>query len=466
MKKSIRRNFFVFFVIFMGIFMLSSVCLNILFLEKFYVIKNKDLLSVQALEIQQYIMIQDGNFQKKIEAIDRTEGISVSIADEDYKVLMTSYPMKRDNNKIPKEIEQLIERNNKIEIYDVVEKSNETKKIVYITQAKNGNFIILTKQMKGIEESAIISNQFNIIIGIALLAFGSIFMIRFSNKITQPIIKMSHIAESISNLEFDERVDITNQDEIGVLAKSINILSDKLKMSLNRMKNDIEFQKTLSRNMAHELKTPIGVIKGYAEGLAYGVATSPEMHRQYIHTIVDECDRMDNLVMEMLELSKLEAENYVLDNVEIFAFHKLIESIKIRFSCEFIDQNIRFIYEESCDVQMKANYELLERAISNLVSNAIRYNDENKYIRIFAKEKQAEIQITVYNTCKGIDSKEIQRIFDPFYKVDKARSRSNDGHGLGLSIVKSIVELHQGTMTVENIKGGIEFSICLPNNIN
>ncbi|MBN2794553.1 MAG: HAMP domain-containing histidine kinase [Clostridia bacterium] len=465
MRKSIRLNFFVFLVIFMGTFMLVSVILNLLFLQKFYVIKNKDFLREQALEIQNLMMI-DVNFQKEIEAIDRAEGISVAVADFDYTMIFTSYPIRGATSKLPNEIEKLIESSNKKEIYSVVEKSNETSKIVYVTQTKNGKFIILTKQMKGIEESAIISNQFNIIIGISMLILGSIFLIRLSSKITKPIITMSRIAESISNLKFDQKVAINNQDEIGILAKSINTLSDKLKMSLDRMQNDIEFQKTLSRNMAHELKTPIGVIKGYAEGLAYGVASSPEMHHQYIHTIVAECDRMDELVIEMLELSKLEAANYVLEDIEVFPFNKLIESIKSRFSVDFMDKNIRFLYEETSEVQLKANYALFERVISNLVSNAIKYNDENKYIRVYAKEKHNEIQINIFNTCNNIDAKEIQRIFDPFYKIDKARSRSNEGHGLGLSIVKSIVELHNGIISVESIKGGIEFKIDLPKNIS
>ncbi len=441
--------------------MFVSVALNVLFLERFYVIKNRDLLREQAMVVQKK-MADVVDFQTEIEAIDRAEGISISVATMDYTLIYTSYPLKGTTDKIPKEIEQLIQKNSRKEIYSLVEKGNETKRIVYITQTTDGFFIILTKQMKGIEESAVISNQFNIIIGMALLTLGSVFMIRFSNKITQPIIKMSHITERISNLKFDEKVEISNRDEIGVLAKSINILSDKLKMSLDRMQDDIEFQKTLSRNMAHELKTPIGVIKGYAEGLAYGVADNPEMHRQYVQTIVEECDRMDKLVVEMLELSRLEAENYVLDHIKSFAFNELIESVKDRFSNELEDFEISFLYEDACNVQVKGNYDLLERAISNLVSNAIKYNDENKYIRICAKEKPSEIQIAIYNTCKSIDSEEIQKIFDPFYKIDKARSRSSGGHGLGLSIVKSIVELHQGTITAQAIEDGIEFKIGLP----
>jgi signal transduction histidine kinase len=275
---------------------------------------------------------------------------------------------------------------------------------------------------------------------------------------------MSKIAEDISNLNFDRKIEVKTQDELGVLAGSINTVSDKLKVSIEGLKNDIEIQKTLSRNMFHELKTPIGVIKGYAEGLAFGVADSPEMREKYVGIIVNECDRMDSLVVEMLELSKLEAKDYSLQNVEEFELGELIDSVKERLEHTLAEQNISFLYEYNSEIRIRANYELLERAINNLISNAVKYNDENKYISLSASENKESIQISVFNTCKGIPQNEIGKIFDVFYKIDKARTRESGGHGLGLSIVKSIIELHQGSISVENKKGGVEFIINLPKN--
>lgn len=468
MKKSIRSNMFVFFIIFMVAFMLTSVFLNVFLLEKYHIFKSKDTFSTVVKEVEAALS-QNDKIQQKLEVIDRTEGVSISVADKNYTILFTSFPQKKgDSNRLPKEIEKLIEGTNKnikkTPAYSAIEKNNEQTKLAYIIEASDGKYIVITKPMKGIHESVGISNQFYIIVGIFALFVGSFFMFKFSNKVTKPIIEMSKIAENISNLNFDKKIEAKTDDEIGVLASSINTVSDKLKVSIEGLRNDIEFQKALSRNMFHELKTPIGVIKGYAEGLAFGVADNPEMREKYVGIIVNECDRMNNLVIDMLELSKLEAKDYSMQNLVEFELGKLLGSIKECYEHTITEQNIKFLFEYNSEIHIRANYELLERSVRNLVSNAIKYNDENKYIRLSARENTESVQISVFNTCKGIPQNEIGKIFDVFYKIDKARTRESGGHGLGLSIVKSIIELHHGSISVENKKGGVEFIIKLPKN--
>lgn len=461
MKNSIRYKMFIFFMTFIAIFMLLSVVLNITLLENYYVFKNRNLLSEQTKIIYD-TMSNKGNIQKKIEAIDKMERLSVSIASSDYSIITTSFPKKNSDYRLPKEIEDLIENNNSDEIYEVIRKGDEPKKLAYIMRTPEDKYIIITKQMKGIQESVEISNQFHIIAGLAVFIISSFFIMIFSNRFTKPIVEMSKIADDMSNLIFDKKVKVKNDDELGILGNSINILSDKLNISLNRLKNDIEFQKTLSRNMAHELKTPIGVIKGYSEGILYGVADNPEMKSKYINTIIDECDRMDNLVVEMLELSRLEARDYRLNNIDDFLVSSLMESIILRFRNKIKDENISLVYDTDCKLRLKANYELIDRAVSNLMSNAIKYNNEDKYIEIYIEEDEKYMKIAVYNTCEGIEDTEFENIFNPFYRLDKARTRLNGGYGLGLSIVKTIAELHYGSISVRNKEKGIEFILKLP----
>lgn len=461
MKNSIRYKMFIFFMTFIAIFMLLSVVLNITLLENYYVFKNRNLLSEQTKIIYD-TMSNKGNIQKKIEAIDKMERLSVSIASSDYSIITTSFPKKNSDYRLPKEIEDLIENNNSDEIYEVIRKGDEPKKLAYIMRTPEDKYIIITKQMKGIQESVEISNQFHIIAGLAVFIISSFFIMIFSNRFTKPIVEMSKIADDMSNLIFDKKVKVKNDDELGILGNSINILSDKLNISLNRLKNDIEFQKTLSRNMAHELKTPIGVIKGYSEGILYGVADNPEMKSKYINTIIDECDRMDNLVVEMLELSRLEARDYRLNNIDDFLVSSLMESIILRFRNKIKDENISLVYDTDCKLRLKANYELIDRAVSNLMSNAIKYNNEDKYIEICIEEDENYMKIAVYNTCEEIEDTEFENIFNPFYRLDKARTRLNGGYGLGLSIVKTIAELHYGSISVRNKEKGIEFILKLP----
>jgi signal transduction histidine kinase len=448
--------------------MITGVLLNVFLLEKYYIYKSKDTFGMIVDEVKTTLSKKD-NMQQKLEELDRTNGVSISVADKDYAVLFTSFPQKKDDsNRLPKEIEKLIEGTNKnikeTAVCSVIEKNNELTKLAYIMQTSDGKYIVITKPMKGIHESVGFSNQFYIIAGFFTIIIGSFFMFRFSDKVTKPIVEMSKIAEDISNLNFDKKVEVKSQDELGVLANSINKLSDKLKVSIEGLKKDIEFQQTLSRNMFHELKTPIGVIKGYAEGLAFGIADNSEMRQKYVEVIVSECDRMNRLIIEMLELSKIEAKDYSLKNIVEFELSKLFDSVAKRFEHILTEKNIKLLYEYSGEIHIRGSYELLERAVNNLVSNAIKYNDENKYIRLSARENVESVQISVFNTCKGIPQNEIGKIFDAFYKIDKAHTRENGGYGLGLSIVKSIIKLHHGSIFAENKKGGVEFIIKLPKN--
>ncbi len=465
MKKSIRISLFLIFAATMASFVVCGVLLNILGLEKYYVLRSGDLFAAVASAVTA-TLATGGDVQRRLEEIDRAEGISISVADRAFNILYASFPQKKIPERLPKEIEDLIRntRSNvkRTALYGTVEKREIQPKLAYIIMTADERYIVLTKPIKGIRESTGIANQFYIIAGIIVLAIGSIPVFRFSDKVTKPIVQMSKIAGDISELNFDRKLAIKSEDELGLLAGSINTLSDKLKASVEGLQNDIEFQKSLSRNMSHELKTPIGVIKGYAEGLQFGVADNPDMREKYLQVIINECDRMDDLVKEMLTLSRLTAKDYVLHDISCFQIAALVDAVRERFSHELSECGITLFTQTNGETKLNANYELLLRAVSNLVSNAIKYNDDNKYIRLSAAENESHIIITVYNTCGGIAESELPRIFDVFYKTDKARSREKGGHGLGLSIVKSIAELHGGQIAVQNTKGGIEFTLTVP----
>src|SRR5471030_414006 len=208
----------------------------------------------------------------------------------------------------------------------------------------NGELIILRKPVKSIRESVSIANQFYIFAGTIMLLLGGIFILIFSKKITKPIIEMSKVAENISNLEFDKRVNIDSQDEICKLGKSINKISEKLSTSINDLHQDVERRKQLVSNMSNELKTPIGIIKGYAEGLKYGVVDDREKMAKYCSVLVEECDRMDNLVRELLNHSKMEAGMVEL-NITSFDSGEFISKIVERFKPTFIDKGITFDFK-------------------------------------------------------------------------------------------------------------------------
>ena len=231
---------------------------------------------------------------------------------------------------------------------------------------------------------------------------------------------------------------------------------------MDGLKQDVERRKQLVRNISHELKTPIGVIKGYAEGLQFSVADDEEKRQKYCKVISDECDRMDSLVKELLNLSMLESGTFQLNTSE-FDIRVLIQNIAERFETAFTEKGIEFECELDKELFVSADYELIERVIINFIINAINHVEGDKKISINILSMREKARIEVFNTGKHIQEEELVRIWDVFYKVDKARSREYGGNGLGLSISRLIGEAHGGKTGVENVNDGVMFFIEIPN---
>jgi signal transduction histidine kinase len=299
------------------------------------------------------------------------------------------------------------------------------------------------------------------IAGLIVIFIGGIVILIFSKKITKPIIEMSNVAEGISNLEFDKRVNFKSYDELGKLGESINKISEKLCASINELKDDVERRKQLVRNMSHELKTPIGIIKGYAEGLKYGVADDKEKMNKYCSVLVEECDRMDKLVLELLNHSMMEAGMVKLNKTS-FDVIELISEIIERFSSTLIEKGITFDLKCPKNCMICADRDMLEKAINNFITNAIDHVEGRNFIQLTAEKKESALKISVYNTGSHIQIEDLEKIWDVYYKADKARSRKYGGHGLGLAIVKSMIQLHLGITSVENVDDGVVFYLQIP----
>lgn len=468
MKTTIRGKLFLLFLFVMVGFILLGILINVLFLENYYIYKSESAFKQISSDINEILTKTDEEVKSTIEKTDKREGVSIRIINNQDKVILTSFPQKEnsDDSMLPSELETLLTKNketlkNKAIYTTVNTQKDQAAKLVYISQTTANGNIILTKPMSGIEESAAIANQFYMMIGLLIIFIGSIFMHFFSKKITKPIEDISQVAEEISNLNFENKVTIKTKDEIGSLGESINIMSDKLSLSIDELRNDITMQKELMRNISHELKTPIGIIKGYAEGLLYGVADSEAMKKKYCGVIVEECDRMDNMVTDFLDLSRLESVMMQLNRVS-FDLAPFILSIIERFEPIFLEHNIVCKKEIDKNLIIDADPQLLDRALQNLLSNAIKYNNNLGIVKVCAKKEAGKINIMIFNTGSQIPEAEIQHVWDAFYKGDKSRTRNQGGHGLGLSIVKSIVLMHEGDVAVENKEDGVLFTITLP----
>lgn len=495
--KTIRTKFFLIFMVLILSLTLGGVLLNSLFLEPYYISKNKDMLIETSKMIQEKYSSDKDDIDSFIDTKASSYGINIFIMDSNSNIIYSSSVLR------PSQIRRLIPNSiinghsqNKNgngnglhkKNVDYIPKNSDNEdetKLMYTLNLDDGNSLILIKYVKSIQDSVEIANEFYIIAGTFIFLAGSIFVLFFSRKITKPIIEMSNTAENISNLNFNAVLDIKSKDEIGTLAQSINKISYKLNKSLNDLKNDLERRKVLVRNMSHELKTPIGIIKGYSEGMKYGLANSKEKMDKYCSILVDECDRMDKLVKELLDYSMMD-DGLVSLNKSNFDIYEFLSETSDRFKLIFEQENINFTLncDEHCVIN--ADREMLEKAVSNFLTNAIKYCAGEKVISITNEiinnninnttnnnnnnninadrnnNTNTKIKISVFNSGPNIPENEMDKIWDVCYKVDKARSRELGGHGIGLSLVKLIAQLHNGTCSAHNTEKGVAFSLEIP----
>lgn len=346
---------------------------------------------------------------------------------------------------------------------------------------KNGNQIYIRMPITPLEQSAGVSNKFIYIIGIAAIVLGGVAITFVTQRFTKPIEELNDIANEMSNLNFKRKYRINDsEDEIDELGKSINTLSDKLEETINQLKvNNSELERDIEEkskidemrrqfisDVSHELKTPIALIQGYAEGLIDNVVSDEENKQFYAEVILDEANKMDKLVKRLLELMKLEYEDRKFNDKK-FDIVELINA-SIKNSKVVLEENkINVEFKEKEPIYIFADDFYIEQVVTNYFTNAIKNVLEvngSKKIKIGIKNAKDEnkYRIFVFNTGKNIDQENLNRIWTRFYKIDESRDRSKGGTGIGLALVKAIMTKYNCNYGVTNKKDGVEFYFEIP----
>lgn len=466
--RTIKAKLFLFFMACIIAFAILSILLNLLFLEKYYIYKNKEAFVSAGSQIAAAYGQDPEGIQDFISQIDRTAGISCLIADQNMVIKFSSFPLKqdKDSQKLPSELEQLVRGSQAAletaDIYTTIDTSDsKVREIVFISGIGDGDFLVMRKPVTWIIESASIANEFLLYTGLLILGIGGVLIYLLAIRVTRPIVEMSKVTKGIADLDFGKRVDVRSRDEIGVLGQSVNHISEKLSVSINALQQDVERRKFLVRNISHDLKTPIGVIKGYAEGLQFGLADDKEQFTRYCNIIRAECDRMDGMIQELLELSKLESGSFKME-ISSFNVLELIQTVAERFAPELEKAGISLAVSCNAGLKAAADRNLLDRLLGNFLSNALNHAAGPKLIRVEAEQLPGQLRLSVMNTGLPVAEEDLLKIWDVFYKADRARSRQYSGHGLGLSIVKTIAELHGGSSGCENLPDGVRFYVEIP----
>lgn len=307
-----------------------------------------------------------------------------------------------------------------------------------------------------------------IVLVIALLFITAIAVISFitSQTIVKPIKKISNGAEEIAKGNLDYSIDYDSTNELGQMAESFNNMRLRLKESIERKNRAENQRKELIAGIAHDLRTPLTSVKGYAEGLRDGIANTPQKQKNYMNIICSSIDDTEKILDELLTYSKLELDGFELDkstvNVNEF-FRDGVEEIKLLLE----ENNFAFSFMTTCsdDTTLELDVDRFTRVINNIISNSIKYRRENVEgkIDLHINEYKQSIIIEIADNGIGVDKSSLGKIFDTMYRADKARSKVSDGSGLGLSVCKKIVELHGGSIWATSNHGqGLSIFISMP----
>ncbi len=335
-----------------------------------------------------------------------------------------------------------------------------------------GHLVLVRTTMESIRDNVIISNTFLAYVASIAIAAGSLLILFISKKVTDPIKKLYLISDEMKKFNFEAKYRSENlfKNEIDLLGQNMNELSETLEENIKELKNanialeqDIarkeqidEMRKEFLSNVSHELKTPIALIQGYAEGLKEGINDDAESRNFYCEVIMDEASKMNIMVKKLLTLNQLEFGN---DSANMDRFD-IVDMIKnyLKSAQMLADQKDTTVkFDDYPPIFVWGDEFKIEEVLQNYYSNALNHIDGDRIIEVKLVQKDSHVRVSVFNTGLPIPDESINFIWDKFYKVDKARTREYGGSGVGLSIVKAIMEGMQQDYGVINYDNGVEF---------
>ena len=402
--------------------------------------------------------------------LETQDGINLYTSNENFIETMNSMNIlnSQDNNN------DIILANKDFNIRKIKDQTTNINYILLSGKLDNNYNLYIRMPISSIQESVKISNNFLYLIGGITLIIAAIIITFISKRFTEPIQELNEIAEKMANLDFSKKFHPKDvDDEINMLGKNINLMSDKLEATIKQLRNsnirlerDIEEKSKIEEmrtqfisDVSHELKTPIALIQGYAEGLIENVNTDEENRKFYAEVISDEANKMDKLVKQLLELMKLEYGKREFSNAN-FNIIELISEVIRKSKVMKKEKNIEVRFDFSKPINVYADEFYIEQVVTNYITNAIKHADEvfgEKYIEIRIEDREDKIRIYIFNTGENIEEEDKERIWRRFYKVDSSRNRENGGTGIGLALVKAIMNNYNNAFGVENKDTGVEF---------
>lgn len=476
--KSIRFRLFGTLCISIVLIIFCLIIINNVVLETFYLYsKTTTAVNISEGINDYYNGVFTYNINDRLREQERKNNIDILILDESFNVVYCSNQEIIDSVNILNSVynirSNLIYSQNNM-LIQKVEESKNNQYLLLRAYLDNGYINYIKIQIQPIKETVRISNDLLLIIGVLMIIIAAVIASIIANKFTKPILQLNRITKRMANLDFSQRYRISDtEDEINMLGRNINEMSDKLELTINRLQSNNskleqnieekskidEMRKQFISDVSHELKTPIALIQGYAEGLIENVNSDEESRKFYAEVILDESNKMDQMVKRLLELMKLEYQERKFNDTE-FDLTELIKEELRRNTVVLKENNIKVEFEDNKKIKVYADQEYIEQVVSNYLTNAIKHVEEKngeKKIIIRTEDKKDKIRLFAYNTGENIPKEYMNKIWGRFFKVDSSRNRNQGGTGIGLALVKAIMNNYNNEYGVENHENGVEF---------
>ena len=458
---------------------------NIFFLQDYY-IKNKLMAIKEAYEYMDEASKADNlsgeKFLAGLRTICETDNISLFVMDQNGRARLTSV---HDSEELQRDLYEYvlgIRPNQKSILAEndqyLMSVNRDSPNGGYLKMAgvlSGGEPFIIRTAVEPIRESVSLANRFLIYVGSIVLLVGAFIIHWVSKRISEPILELARLSERMSDLDFDVKFEGGRDSEIIFLGNHMNQLSEtlektisELKTANNELQRDIEqkekrdeMRKEFLSNVSHELKTPLTSMKVLADSLLMQEEVPNELYREFMQDIAEEIDRENTIISDLLTLVKMDRKTQEL-NIAVTDVNEFMETILKRLRPIAEKANVEVVFESNRSVSAEIDASRLSLAFSNLVENAIKYNVPQGKVWVTTRRVGDRVRLEVADTGVGIPQEDMPKIFQRFYRVDKARSRAAGGTGLGLSIVRDAVRRHGGEITVApRTSAGVVFTVLL-----
>ena len=438
----------IFFLMFSVVLMiiLGLIATNTIYLEKFY-IKNK---KEKLVELGQILI--DPKYVIDFQNLEMHSNVAILIkrTDELYKLEKEAVLPKEEINEIIVHL-----KNNEYVFKEITLLDYRGKVLILFMPYMRDRYIEIITPLSFIQEGLEISTRYHLLIIVLALIIGSSMSFVFSKKMTDPILELKEITQRISLLDFNIKFEKERKDEIGELGYAINKMGGTLEKNIDeinkvnkKLMEDIENEKRLDKlrkefiaSVSHELKTPIAIIQGYAQGLMENIAETEEDRNFYCEIIVEESLKMDSLVKELLLITQMDSGYFKIEKEKV-DLYQMIKDIRDKYSSK--NREIKYIGEK--DIFAYCDEKYIDRVLENLVVNALKYSTGDREVTITVEDIENRYKVIISNESENLSEDDLENIWTPFYRVNKARDR--DGHGLGLAIVRGILENYKSNFGV------------------